>query len=54
MPVQWSEALPFLSNILAEVINYLSLEMRICTQSLVVDHIGCSICGYQSHIAIFS
>jgi len=27
--------------------------MCICTHSLVVDHIGCSICVYQSHIAIF-
>jgi len=25
-----------------------------CTHSFVVDHIGCSICVYQSHIAIFS
>jgi len=32
----------------------LSLEMCIGTHSLVVDHIGCSICVYQSHIAIFS
>jgi len=31
----------------------MSLEMCICTHFLVVDHIGCSICVYQSHIAIF-
>jgi len=30
------------------------MEMCICTHSLVVDHTGCSICLYQSHIAIFS
>jgi len=50
---QCTEALPFLQNILVEVINHLSLEMCICTHSLVVDQIGCSICVYQSHIAIF-
>jgi len=27
-------------------------RLRVC--SLVVDHIGCSICVNQSHIAIFS
>jgi len=39
---------------LVEVINHLSLEKCICTHSLVIDHIGCSICVYQSHIAIFA
>jgi len=41
MLVQSSEAL-----LLVEVISHLSLEMCICTHSLVVDHIGCSICVY--------
>ena len=54
MLMQCSEALPFLQNILVEVINHLSFEMCICIHSLVVDHIGCSIYVYQSHIAIFS
>ena len=53
MLMQCSEALPFLSNILVKVISHLSLEMCICTHSLVADHIGCSICVYQSHSAIF-
>jgi len=52
--MQCTEALLILYNILVEVIRNLSLEMWICTHSLVVDHIGCSICVYQSHIAIFS
>jgi len=30
------------------------MGMCICTHSSVVDYIGCSICVYQSHIAIFS
>ena len=51
--MQCSESLPCLQNILVEVIIHLSLEMCICAHSLVVDHIGCSICMYQSHIAIF-
>jgi len=53
MLMQCSEALPFLFNIHVEVINHLSLQMCICTPSLVLDHIGCSICKYQSLIAIF-
>jgi len=28
--------------------------MCICTQSLAVDHIGCSICVYQADIPISS
>jgi len=40
MLMQCSEALPFLQNILVEVIGHLPLEMCICTHSLVVDHIG--------------
>jgi len=54
MLMQCSEALPFLQNILVEVINHLPFEMYICTHSLVVDNVGCNICVYQSHIAIFS
>jgi len=56
MLMQSSEALLLLQNILVEVISHLSLEMCICTHSLAVDRIGCSICLYvrQSHIDIFS
>jgi len=54
MLMQSSKALLFLYNILVEVISHLSLEMCICTHSLVVDRIGCSVSMYQSHIAIFS
>jgi len=43
----------FYKNIVVEITSHLSLEMCICTHSLVVDHLGCSICVYQSHIAIF-
>jgi len=52
MLMQSSKTLLFLENILIEVISHLSLEMCICTHFLVVDHMGCSICLYQSHIAI--
>jgi len=54
MLMQCSEVLLLLQNIFVEVISHLSLEMCICTHSLVVDHIGCSIYVYQSHISILS
>jgi len=54
MPMQSSKALLFLNNILVEVLSHLSLDMCICTHSLVVDNIGCSVCMYQTHIAILS
>jgi len=51
--IQSSEELLFLYNILVEVISRLSLEICICTYSLVIDHMGCSINVWISFILLF-